>query len=177
MSIKPRKVAGGYQARYRDINNQLRIAGVFVKLKEAEDARDRASVAVQDERMARTQPKVESKNKKSKTADITLTGYAPLALTVLSKLLTPGTMDNHQRSLRLHILPTFGDKLIRSIKTYEVDDWWASMPEEGWAKASYFTLSRVMRLAEKQGQVKRTPCRVEGASKDVSKQRPALARR
>lgn len=164
--MEPRKLSHGsgkWQARY-SLDGQVYGAGTY-------DTKREAQLAGYAALLDASKPKAIKKEK----SKVTLAEFAPKALSVLATQLAPGTMENHERNLRLHLLPVFGEMRLRDIKPDDVDDWWASVPESGARRASYFTLSRVMRLAKKYGHVKWNPCQTEGASKTVARERPELS--
>lgn len=181
--IAPRRVRTKWQARYRDADGTIRSAGMFSTQTKAYNATvvAMAEVITQEAIATPDEPPeepeelpTEPKAPKVEKVHLTLAEYAPRAMTILESTCQPGTMANHERNLRLHILPTFGHLRLKDIRPDDVDTWWAERPATGWRKAAYFTLSRIMRLARKHGHVKVNPCQTEGASTDVSTSRPEL---
>lgn len=74
----------------------------------------------------------------------------------------PGTAANLDSRLRLHILPQFGDKPIGGIEPVDVREWVANLGAAGLSTstvhATYGLLARILRTAEIDGVIRRTPC-------------------
>ncbi len=151
---KPRRLANGrYQARYRDLSGKRRSAGTFSTSKDAARAQVRAIAALD---RPQTQEPL--------SARITLAEYAPKFLTYIAPRVVEGTVANHERNLRLHILPVFGGKRLGEIRHTEVAAWVDSFRTIPLRRQCYGTLSKLMRLAVKDELLLRSPCGVEGAS-------------
>jgi integrase len=74
----------------------------------------------------------------------------------------PGTDVKIEAALRLHVLPRFGDLYISGIEPVDVREWIADMvgaqKSPGLIYIAYNVFSRVMRTAEIDGYIRRTPC-------------------
>lgn len=148
-----RKLASGrIQGRYYDLDGNRRSAGSFSTKRDAlRAARERE---VEQERTIQAP---------APTLRTTLDEYARTFLRAIEGEVTIDTVKNHERCLRLHILPTFGTRRLGSIKRSEVTIWHHGLATPAIRRAAYGTLSRIMRMAMDDDLIEKTPCRVRGA--------------
>ncbi len=73
------------------------------------------------------------------------------------------TLDKYESALRVHLLPEFGDASLTAIARSDVQAWVVSLKRRGYApetiRGFYDLLAAMMKLAEEEGLVARTPCR------------------
>lgn len=92
--------------------------------------------------------------------------------------LRPRTVELYGYLLRVHLLPTFGDKALNEIKEPHVRRWRkhlldAQVSEVTVAKA-YRLLKAILTTAVDDQLIKRNPCRIKGAGQERSPERPVL---
>ncbi|WP_242454080.1 tyrosine-type recombinase/integrase [Bailinhaonella thermotolerans] len=92
--------------------------------------------------------------------------------------LRPRTVQLYKGLLRLHLLPTFADKTIAEINVGGVRKWRTRLLDAGTgpvtvAKA-YRLLKAILNTAVDDGLIPRNPCRIKGAGKEESPERPVL---
>lgn len=98
--------------------------------------------------------------------------YALEILEARKHTLKPGTWHAYAWSLKTH-LATFQKVPLPDITEWMVVKWWRSMEDQKHArKAAYAVLSMVMKRALRAGKIVKSPCTIEGASRDVSSKRP-----
>jgi integrase len=86
-------------------------------------------------------------------------------------------MVGYRRMLRNHLLPTFGDRSLNSIRAIDVDTWYARSAKRLGPvalRSSYFLLSGIMRQAVEWDVIRESPCRRKKAGRDTSQPRPVL---
>jgi integrase len=91
--------------------------------------------------------------------------------------LRPRTKELYEGLLRLHILPTFGERPLARITTAGVRTWRARMlaadrPGPSTVSKSYRLLHAIMATAVEDGVVPRNPCLIRGASVERPAERP-----
>ena len=73
------------------------------------------------------------------------------------------TLDKYESALRTHLLPTFGSARVNSIARSDVQAWVVRLKADGYAPESirglYAILAAMMKLAEEEGVIAKTPCR------------------
>lgn len=148
-SLRRNPKGKGWQARYRTRAGQQRTKTFATKveaaayLRHSEEEVRRGSW--HDPALART-----------RFADYAETWRAGLSH------LRPGTLSNVDSRLRLHVLPAFGDRMIGSIEPADVRGFVAELVERGLSAASvhsiYRALERILRTAEVDGVIARSPC-------------------
>ena len=73
------------------------------------------------------------------------------------------TLDKYESALRSHLLPTFGQARVGGIRRSDVQSWVVSLKREGYApetiRGLYTILASMMKLAEEDGVIARSPCR------------------
>lgn len=75
--------------------------------------------------------------------------------------LAHGTWMNYQRMLSKWIIPEFGSRRLRDIRSSDIDRWFASLPATPQRKHIYFLMNSIMRKAVKYGEVAANPCQIE----------------
>ncbi|MER5462024.1 site-specific integrase [Streptomyces sp. NPDC002668] len=88
------------------------------------------------------------------------------------------TRERNGSALRLHILPTFSDVVLREITTPQVRRWRADLLSSGVGEPtvvkSYQVLRAIMNTAVDDGLIQRNPCRIKGAGAAKTAERPFL---
>lgn len=73
------------------------------------------------------------------------------------------TLDKYESALRTHLLPTFGSARLGAIARNEVQSWIIRLRREGYApetiRGLYTLFASMMKVAEEEGVIARTPCR------------------
>jgi integrase len=73
------------------------------------------------------------------------------------------TLDKYESALRTHLLPTFGSARMSAITRTDVQSWIVQLHAEGYAPESirglYAIFAAMMKLAEEEGVIAKTPCR------------------
>ncbi|MFI6502028.1 tyrosine-type recombinase/integrase [Nonomuraea typhae] len=92
--------------------------------------------------------------------------------------LRPKTTQLYEGLLRLHLIPTFGPRAVSEIKTSHIRKWRQTLLEAGVgpvtvAKA-YRLLRAIFNTAVSDGLIKSNPCKIKGADKEESPERPVL---
>jgi integrase len=92
--------------------------------------------------------------------------------------LRPKTQNLYGYLLRQHILPTFGHRLVASIREPQVRAWRHALLETGvntvTAAKAYRLLKAILNTAVDDGLIRRNPCRIVGAGQERSPERPVL---
>ncbi|MFC4495818.1 tyrosine-type recombinase/integrase [Streptomyces ovatisporus] len=95
---------------------------------------------------------------------------------VLERGLSPTTAELYRRLLRLHILPTFGDLDLDEITSPRVRTWRTERLTTTEAPTTvakaYRLLKAIMQTATDDELIRRNPCRIRGAGKEVAPERP-----
>lgn len=90
--------------------------------------------------------------------------------------LSPTTVELYNILMRLHIGPVLGDKQLADISTESVRTWRAWLLANGRSQSTaakaYRLLRAIMNTAFDDGRIKRNPCRIKGAEKEDSAERP-----
>lgn len=98
---------------------------------------------------------------------------------VAERELTERTREGYRSLLRLHIEPFLGSTDLADISTEVVRSWRARLLREGRseirAAKTYRLLRAVMNTAVDDGRIKRNPCRIKGADKEYSPERPVAS--
>jgi integrase len=91
--------------------------------------------------------------------------------------LSPGTVELYQYLLRRHILPEFGSCSINRITAHKVRSWNARLAASNPSSAakSYRLLSVILNTAVRDDLIPRSPCRIEGAGREHSPERPVIS--
>lgn len=94
------------------------------------------------------------------------------------RTLKPKTAQLYEGLLRLHINPTFGDKLVTEISNRRVRQWHTRLIEDGpgastVAKA-YRLLRAILNTALEDDLIKKNPCRIKNAGVERPAERPVL---
>lgn len=158
--------SGRWQVRVWDADRDTHVGiGTYATDKEARKAEARHDAGIQE-------PTVEQAVRPHGREK-----FGPYALDILQArkhTLKPGTWHAYAWSLSTH-LATFHKMALPDITESVVIKWWRSMEGQAHArKAAYAVLSMVMKRAVRQGKIVKTPCTIEGASRDVSKKRPTF---
>ena len=108
--------------------------------------------------------------------DVALDEYATRWLADRPNL-RPRTIELYEGLLRLHILPTFGERPVAGITTASVRTWRARMlsagrPGSSTVSKSYRLLHAIMATAVEDGVILRNPCVIRGASAERPIERP-----
>lgn len=73
------------------------------------------------------------------------------------------TLDKYESALRTHLQPTFGSARIGAIARSDVQSWIVRLKKEGYApetiRGLYTVFASIMKLAEVEGIITKTPCR------------------
>lgn len=148
-SIRRPRDGRGWEARYRTPEGKER-SRVFTTKRDAE--RFLARVAVDLQRGTWHDPQL---------GKVTFGEYVDEWLES-TRHLRPGTRANVESRLRRHIVPTFGAFPIATIQPATVRGWVATMVDDGLSpssvKATYGTFARIMKTAEVDGFIARSPC-------------------
>ena len=142
--------AGNYQVRYRDSSRRQRTRS-FERLTDARNFRAQA-------RLLRPR----HGNLDPIASRITFEGWADAYLDQKVSL-RERTRDRYKSELRAHLVPYFGDRTMFSISRTDVQEFVLSLIARGLAantiKGVYCLLASMMRLAEEDGVIEKTPCR------------------
>ncbi|MFI6789983.1 tyrosine-type recombinase/integrase [Nonomuraea sp. NPDC050383] len=92
--------------------------------------------------------------------------------------LRPKTLQLYEGLLRIHLMPTFGNRAMSEIKEAHIRKWRKTLLDEGVgpvtvAKA-YRLLKAIFNTAVEDGLIKSNPCKIKGAGKEDSPERPVL---
>ncbi len=140
------KVPAGYRARWRTPDGKSR-SETFRKKAAAE----RHIAKIEGE-------KVQGAYVDRAAGRITVATYAEDWIKTKGRV-RPRTLINVDGRLRNHILPAFGQRQLASIRPSEVRAWVASMERApATVKATFRTFSQLMRTAELDGVIARSPC-------------------
>lgn len=89
------------------------------------------------------------------------------------------TRGKYRTLLRLHIAPMLGEKELGTITTEVVRRWLAALRNDGrgasTAAGAYRLLRAVMNTAVLDERIRRNPCRIKGADKERTEQRPVAS--
>ncbi|MEJ8636297.1 site-specific integrase [Streptomyces sp. MS2.AVA.5] len=95
---------------------------------------------------------------------------------VKERRLSPTTDELYRRLLRLHLLPTFGGMDLDEITPPRVRSWRSERLDTTGAHTTiakaYRLLKAVMQTAADDELIRRNPCRIRGAGKEVAEERP-----
>ncbi len=109
---------------------------------------------------------------------VTLAEYATAWLAERPNL-SETTRERYDSAFRLQIRPGLGGKAVGEIREPMVRRWRNQLLDSGVGPASvakaYRLLRAIMNTAVDDGLIRRNPCRIKGASKDGSPERPVLA--
>ncbi|WP_143591392.1 tyrosine-type recombinase/integrase [Thermoactinospora rubra] len=92
--------------------------------------------------------------------------------------LRPKTVQLYEGLLRIHLIPTFGNRTIAEVKEPHVRKWRKTLLDNGVgpvtvAKA-YRLLKAIFNTAVSDGLIKSNPCKIKGAGREDSPERPVL---
>ncbi|MFI6921969.1 tyrosine-type recombinase/integrase [Nonomuraea spiralis] len=92
--------------------------------------------------------------------------------------LRPKTLQLYEGLLRIHLVPTFGNRTMSEIKEAHIRKWRKTRLDDGVgavtvAKA-YRLLKAIFNTAVEDGLIKSNPCKIKGAGKEDSPERPVL---
>lgn len=154
--------SGRYQARYLDPTGILRPAPETFESK-----------ADADDWLAEMQTAIRKKDWRAPDAGaINFTEYAEAWIT--ERGLMPTTEELYRRLLRLHLVPTFGERDLDEITPPRVRTWRTGLLATGksttTAKA-YRLLKAIMATATDDELIRRNPCRIKGAGKESAEER------
>lgn len=111
-----------------------------------------------------------------KAGTITVRAYAEkwLAAGVGRGRIRPTTEAKYRGLLDRHILPTFGDSQMGKVKVAHVRDWNDALAAEAASTAAgaYRLLATIFNSAVRDEIILRSPCKVEGASREHARERP-----
>ncbi|CAN5743072.1 site-specific integrase [soil metagenome] len=150
MAWSRRLPSGKWQGLYRDPGRAVRTTGTFLRKRDAEDAAEEQEANMR--RGAWTDP---------------LLARAPFEEYAVRWLATKGnvrprTRINVEGRLRNHVLPAFGLAPVGAIRPEHVRAWVADLSARGLApstvKATFQTFSQIVRTAEIDGLIARSPC-------------------
>jgi integrase len=160
-SIRRPREGRGWEARYRDPSGRQRSAAFRTK-REAE--RFLARVEADQQRGEWRDPQL---------AKVRFGSVAEQWLKSTTHL-RAGTRANVEIRVRRHILPSFGDQPIGAIQPADVRAWVSGLTESGLSPSTvvaiYGVLRRIMRTAEIDGLIHRTPCLGISLPKETSHQ-------
>ncbi len=145
-----RTAAGGYQVHYRDGQGRQR-SRTFDRLVDARS--HKAEMRVRKQRGDLPEPR----GRKTK--------FSAWAKTYLEQkvALRDRTVDKYESALRVHLLPEFGDAPLTAITRADIQGWVVSLKRRSYApetiRGFYDLLAAIMKLAEEEGLISRTPCR------------------
>jgi integrase len=109
---------------------------------------------------------------------ITLSKYAETWVAERPKM-RPSTRKRSSDLVRLHIAPYLGSKAIGDVRSAHIRTWHKQLTDQGVGAATvartYQLLKSIFNTAVDDDLIRRSPCRIEGASVYVSKERPVLA--
>lgn len=92
--------------------------------------------------------------------------------------LRPKTYQLYEGLVRLHLAPTFEATAIAEIKEARVRRWRKALLDDGVGEVTvakaYRLLKSIMNTAVDDGLIRRNPCRIKGAGKETSPERPVL---
>ena len=160
-SIRRPRDGRGWEARYRSPDGRQR-SKIFRTKRDADRYLARADTAMQ--RGDWHDPQL---------AKVRFDDYAAEWL-ASTKHLRPGTRANVESRLRRHILPAFGSYPLGAIQPAAVRSWVAELSDTGLAaatvNATYRTFARIMKMAEIDGLIARSPCIGVSLAKETSHQ-------
>ncbi|MEV4181303.1 site-specific integrase [Streptosporangium canum] len=88
------------------------------------------------------------------------------------------TVELYGYLLRVHLVPTFGDKTLNEIKDPHVRRWRKKLLDTGVSEVTvakaYRLLKAILTTAVDDQLIKRNPCRIKGAGQERSPERPVL---
>lgn len=93
------------------------------------------------------------------------------------RVLAPKTVELYESELRCHILPTFGDVGLDALATEQIRVWYADRVRATSAISAakcYRLLSAMLTTAVEDGLILRNPCKLKGAGRERSRERPLL---
>ena len=88
------------------------------------------------------------------------------------------TRERHESVIRLHLLPTFGERSLSSITTAQVRAWrteWLTRTGEPTVVKAYQIMRAVLNTAIDDELIRRNPCRIKGADRYDVPERPILS--
>jgi integrase len=148
--MDPQAPSGRWQACYRDEEDQIRTAGTFERKGDAQSA------GAEEDRNIRRGEWTDPELRRVLFAD-----YAAQWSATKGNV-RARTRINVEGRLRNHILPALGDKPLVGIRPSDVRAFVANLSAGGLApstvKAAYLTISQIMRTAEIDGLLTRSPC-------------------
>ncbi|MEV6210617.1 site-specific integrase [Kitasatospora sp. NPDC051914] len=160
--------SGRWQARYRHpVTGQLRSAEQTYPTKT-------------DAELALTLIEADMARGQLKDPDAGQVNFGDYADTWLRERgLADRTLERYEGVLRLYIKPTFGAGTVAAITTAGVRSWRSAMLEAEIGAATVAKSYRVLRAilntaADEDGLIERNPCRIKGADKEDSAERPVL---
>jgi integrase len=160
-SIRRPRDGRGWEARYRSPDGRQR-SRVFRTKREAERYLARVDTAMQHGDWRDPQ-----------LAKIPFDEYAVEWLDSTTHL-RPGTRANVVSRLRRHIVPAFGSSPIGAIQPGAIRSWVAAMVDSGLSaatiNATYRTFARIMKMAEIDGLISRSPCVGVSLAKETAHQ-------
>lgn len=146
----PRTETGAYQVLYRDSLGKQR-SRIFDRIVDARTFR--ADVRVRKQRGDLVDPSV-GRMKFSEWADV----YLEQKIALRER-----TRDKYESALRAHLLPAFAGASLGSITRADVQRWVVKLNREGYApetiRGLYNVFAGMLRLAEDEGAIRKTPCR------------------
>jgi integrase len=161
-----RLASGSFQGRFKLPTGERRSAGTYVTRKEALEA---AVAATIERRRGDWQHPAHG--------EAPFAVFAERALETWDPDRAVRTMVGYRSMLRNHLLPTFGDRSLNSIRAIDVDTWYARSAKRLGPvalRSSYFLLSGIMRQAVEWDVIRESPCRRKKAGRDASQPRPVL---
>lgn len=173
--VKPRRLPNGrWQARELVPGTKsYRSLGTFASEEEAQKAQDRAALMRE---LGIREAKATPKSEPPPRGQMKFWKYAETHIMVRKSDLSHGSWANFQRDYKNHIEPHFGHLKLADVTPARVKAWWTLYDERpGVRRSAYMVLSNIMRAAADDDEIAKTPCRVKGASKDVSKPRPVFS--
>lgn len=141
--------SGRYQACYRDRNGKMRTAGTFLRKGDAQD------VGEEEERKIRRDEWIDPTLRK--------TLFETYAARYMEVTLNQdrSTKLRDESLLRNHLLPAFGSEKLGAIETADVRGWVADLATKlapATVALCYQLFGRIMRSAEEDGLIRRSPC-------------------
>lgn len=93
------------------------------------------------------------------------------------RILAPKTIELYESELRCHIIPIFGEMSLDQLGTEQIRLWYAQLVGATSAISAakcYRLLRAILTTAVEDGLILTNPCRVKGAGRERSKERPLL---
>ena len=144
--------SGRYQARWRNDAGQYQTAPVTFS-------------TITDARIYLARIRTEIEDGTWKKVDEGSQPFAPFAMRYLethTRNIKATTAIKYETNLRVHVIPEFGDKSLKSIRSIDVSEWVTKMSESGKSvgtiRGAHTMMSQVMIEAVRSGLINSNPC-------------------